>query len=386
VINLTSSYWLFGASFVFQGLGNALYDVGGNQIILKLWKGISDSPVNAMHAGYGVGALLVVQLVKPFIQFDPQNYEANNASSNSIDLFNSTVNSTSTLDFKLRIPFWISALMGLLISVTFVISQFCEIINKRKYQQRNRFVKITLIKSPEASETQKNPSRSFFKRTLLGEKYHGTAATIYMVCQIFLIAMVMFYLNGYIVIVSKYLLTYITLGPAKLTVETYANIQTLYWTTFIFGRFAAAFIAYKLNPLVFVFSILFLNVVASACLVVPYFSQYEAFYWAVMAVSGLTSGPCIPSMYMAAKHVLRDYNSVVISIFSIGLGAGPLVFNQIAGYVLDKLPKMDHFLGYENFNSKYFIAHLIFIPSFLAFVTLLIIILVYKKFGRLVKK
>jgi hypothetical protein len=37
--------------YFIQGLAQGVYDVGGNQIILRLWSDISNSPINAMHAG-----------------------------------------------------------------------------------------------------------------------------------------------------------------------------------------------------------------------------------------------------------------------------------------------------------------------------------------------
>lgn len=37
--------------FFAQGAAQAIYDLAGNHIILKLWQGVSTSPINAMHAG-----------------------------------------------------------------------------------------------------------------------------------------------------------------------------------------------------------------------------------------------------------------------------------------------------------------------------------------------
>ncbi len=51
-------YWASFTLFLIQGCAQGLYDVGGNQIILGLWNGISNSPISAMQSGYGIGAMV----------------------------------------------------------------------------------------------------------------------------------------------------------------------------------------------------------------------------------------------------------------------------------------------------------------------------------------
>lgn len=48
VIPITKTYWLTIIWFLIQGIATAGYDLGGNHIVLGLWKGISTSPINAM--------------------------------------------------------------------------------------------------------------------------------------------------------------------------------------------------------------------------------------------------------------------------------------------------------------------------------------------------
>ena len=404
MVTLTKSYWLIGSSFVLSGLGNALYDVGGNHIILRLWKGISDSPVNAMHGGYGLGALLAVQIAKPFIQFNPMSIGTNGTvevtSENtyiSSNRSSSLEEKLNMLELKVSVAYWITVSIGILIAFSFFIAQFAEIRNRKKYAKSNRFVKIKLITEPnqirKASDCEYKLNQdeenlkpnNFFQRILFGERRYSSAATMYMLIQILLITIAMLYFNGYFALIGKYMLIYITMGPSKQSVETYRRLITFYYATFSCSRLLASFVAFKLNTLVFMILLVSLNLVASSFFIVPYFHNFELFYWLVFALKGITSGPCIPSMYMLARYVLRDFNSFVISVFAIGLGAGPLIMQQLAGYTLDKMPSHSEFLGFNDFTSKYFIAYLLFIPSALAFVTILLIILIFKKFGYLIR-
>ena len=106
--------------FLVQGLATALYDLGGNHIVLKLWDGISSSPINAMHSGYGIGALIAVQLAKPFIKFDPLQSvkdaeKVKNSNQSSFVFANNTDpvdlqigNEINPNDIQIGIPFSIS--------------------------------------------------------------------------------------------------------------------------------------------------------------------------------------------------------------------------------------------------------------------------------------
>ena len=398
LITFTTTYWVIGLGFVLQGFGNALYDVGGNKILLDLWKGISNSPVNAMHAGYGIGALLAVQIIKPFIQFDPLSAttkDLQQANNNTTNLLNQALSTseTNTTSLQIRIPFWISAFMGLSIAILFILAQLFEIRNHRKYEKaQGTHLKSTLLDKSAAiysvqTEIEESAGNNFLDKLFFGQKKYKTYPKIYMYSQIILATSLLFYLQGYSTLISRFTLTYLTLGPAKLSINSYTNLQTLYWITFVVSRFSAAFIAFKLNPLVFVFILTFVNTLTSSFLLIPYFTHFELFYWIVLAIKGVTSGPCIPSIFMVAKHVMRDYNSFIISIFSIGLGAGPLIFQQLTGIILDTLkpPQTESFLGFGQFNSTYFIGHLIFASSALSFAAFLLIVLIYKKCFYLIK-
>ena len=76
--------------YSFQGLAQSLYETCGNYLTLNLWKGVSESPINAVHAGYGIGALLSIQLARPFIAFKPDNSIFNMNKPNFTQSINST--------------------------------------------------------------------------------------------------------------------------------------------------------------------------------------------------------------------------------------------------------------------------------------------------------
>lgn len=135
IIPLTRIYVVSMSCFFAQGLAQAMYDMVGNNMILNLWSGISTSPINAMHAGYGIGAILAVQASKNYIVFSVYDsflasnpaLRSNVTTSSSIESFNSTtkvVSSDKKIDLK--IPYFFAALIASVLTILFLIAQLYE--------------------------------------------------------------------------------------------------------------------------------------------------------------------------------------------------------------------------------------------------------------------
>ncbi|RNA38239.1 sodium-dependent glucose transporter 1A-like [Brachionus plicatilis] len=364
LIPITRNYFTQTIYFLCQGLAQAVYDLGGNHIILNLWSGINTSPINAMHAGYGIGAIFATQLAKPFIKFDPYKM-------NKTDVDDSSV-SMDAID--LRWPYWISSLIALLVSLLFLYAQLAENKNRHKYEKnRKKLILLgedlnmdTLSIGTSSSLTQ-NKLSLFFQRLFVGkEKLHYLSKKQYnrLMLQIFLFFMVFLFNQGYFTILSRFMITYLTMGPAKLEIEIFIIVQTLFWAFFIIGRFLAAYLAFKLDTVVFFTLILSLNFLINLLFIIPLFTKFSLFFWICIPLLGLCSGPMTPTGIMLAKQLL-DINSFVLSLFIVGLASGGIVFQQVAGAFLDLLdPNEQSWLGFTNANSAYIIPHLACISSF----------------------
>lgn len=377
-IPVIQNYWCTYLLFFIQGCACAVWDIGGNTITLRTWEGISTSPLNAMHAGYGIGGILAVQISKPFLKFDK-----------------TSISSNSTLpinpnDIEIATPYTISGSIGLFIMVfLFLVAQVIEHRNNNRYKTAlvdgERMLKNKIQLSESQDLTQRN--HGFLQGLFFGDKHYKGKALAYMTTQIALISIMFFFLAGYIAVITKFMLTYLTKGPANFTVDVYTQLQTVYWALFVCSRFSAAIFAFKLDPLVFLFGLFLANMIICFLFVVPYFTTFPTFYWYGMLLMGITSGPMQPSSYMIAKDILVEYNSFILSVFSIGVGFGALFFQEITGRLLDYFSEpRDNFLGFEVFQPAIVISHLFFVTSLLCFLLLIPIFYVYKKFVYLVKK
>lgn len=342
-----------------------------------------------MHAGYGIGALIAVQISKPFIKFDPlDKYRKKNLLTQNSSLNNqsATIQDHVTSDkIELQIPYNISALFAIILCIIFFICQFIEEKNAKLFRNSKSGTKLALL-GQEKDSMVSGKSKNVFIKLLFGDKGYEGKGLLYMLTQIALITLVLFCLQGYLTVISKFMLTYLTKGPGKFNIDEYSQLQTLFWLLFVFSRFIATFIAFKMNPIVFLAIVLFLNMFTIFLFLIPYFTNFKLFYWVSISVLGLASGPAHPSTFMAAKYILGDFNSVVISIFSLGLGLSSIVFQHITGNLLDYLQPKDYFLGFKNFDPAYIIAHICFIPCFCSFVIFLMISLIFKRYFHLIQR
>jgi hypothetical protein len=405
MIAFSKNYWLALAVLFVQGLAHACYDISGNHIILSLWRGISDSPINAMHAGYGIGAVLAVQFAKHFITFNKQK-DVDVSNSTVLEIANNSSNITTSylVDSDLmsrvtnciRVTYSVSFVIGFLVSAAFVITQIYEMHLRRankKQVEETELHTLQPIKPDDKQKKLENEPRSnakvaqiqnFMQKLFFGEKsYHGKAL-FYMVIQILLISFIEFHLQGHITVVGKFTTTYFKDSPANLSSYDYSLILTLFWALFVVSRFSAAFVAFKLNPLVFLFALITANLFANSLLLIPQFTYSKTFFLVCMSFMGFACGPAIPSTFMAAKRILKDYNSFVLSIFMVGLGLSGVVYQQLTGELLAIVKPRENFLGFDRFKPSYIIAYVLFTGSTLAFICLLLSLLIYKRYSYLV--
>lgn len=131
LIPITRVYFLTGCYFMAQGFAQAVYDLIGNDMILKLWSGISTSPINAMHAGYGIGAILAILASRNYIVFS--SYDSLIAKTTGANLSTTVINSTQALDhshdwekINLKTPYWFAASVSLFLGLLFLVAQLFE--------------------------------------------------------------------------------------------------------------------------------------------------------------------------------------------------------------------------------------------------------------------
>jgi hypothetical protein len=161
--------------------------------------------------------------------------------------------------------------------------------------------------------------------------------------QIFKLSLFLFlclFVSGYMTVLTRFMLTYLTLGPAKLSLEQFAHLQTLFWLLFIFSRFLVTFLAFKFsaggNCLFFLFLLSF-NFFINVLFLLPVFTKFSLFFWLSISLLGLMSGPLLPQIIVLAKQQIKPFKPFVLALFVASFAFGGIIFQQITGSLLDVL-------------------------------------------------
>ena len=188
--------------------------------------------------------------------------------------------------------------------------------------------------------------------------------------------------QGAITIITRFMLTYLTKGPANLDIKAYSIIFTLFWGMFICSRFVSTYISLKVESIIFFFIILISNSFLCMLFLVPFLVKYEIFFWICIPILGLLQGPIMPLGLMVAKKAL-DFNSFVLSLLIMSMALGGMVSQQITGELLDHFRIGSHWMGFNDPNTSFIIPHLLFIYSFSSLIIFLPIFFLFRNFDQL---
>lgn len=301
--------------------------------------------------------------------------------------------SLNPINDDLKIPYWIAGAVAMTLAILFGLAQHFEMqVAKIRYRKQlvlqaeeidldNR----SLDSAVNSVQSMPVKHHSISYRLFFGDRVADKRLIIYLSIQTALFVVMFMFSQGYFTILTRFMLTYLTLGPAKINVDSFVAIQSLFWSFFIFGRFGAAYVAFKSNSAKFFLGLLVLNLLFGSLFLIPFFTQFKTFFWIGVSLLGLSSGPMMPTGIAIAKEML-DFTSFVLSLFIVGMGLGGIIFQQTTGSLLDHFKPGDNWLGFDDPNSAYIIPYISIIPSALCLVVFIPIIFLYSKRAAFIRK
>lgn len=106
--------------------------IEGTDILFKLWGTRVAAPLNSVHFGYGVGAIIANLIVRPFFNHENPNGYINE----SIELNSTFSRSVSIpIDTDIRIPYLIAASSCILVAFMNLGFFIWTIVNEKKKQK-----------------------------------------------------------------------------------------------------------------------------------------------------------------------------------------------------------------------------------------------------------
>ncbi|CAF4000005.1 unnamed protein product, partial [Rotaria sp. Silwood1] len=330
------SLMLMCVLFFFHGTAQGLTDLGGANILLTMWGMNAAAPLNTVHLGYGIGAVFVNLLVRPFLT---QKVLSNTVTdSERINSTLSSVNATKT-NSNIVIPYTITAVLCVLIAAGHIFFYIRELRSQRQKLPVQQIIDYTAVSiNPEnvnRSVNEENSSpysshtygRGFFR-------YNLTLSIIF-ICY-------MFFIGGNDQTFSKFFFTYLKFEKFNISTGAASWGIILYWLSYSIGRLIGAVAS------VFLSVNMCLNIVSCGGLCVAI--AWLIFVWAIGltgtslfilgAATGLVLAPLFPLSFGLFNQKL-NVMPMLIALLLCGSAIGGIALQKIAGFVMDLNP--NHF-------------------------------------------
>ncbi|CAF1077410.1 unnamed protein product [Adineta steineri] len=130
---VTSLILMCVLSFI-QGLSKGFTDLGGNNLLLKMWTVNAAAPLNLVHLGYGVGAIFSNLLVQPFIT----------QKNSSLNVTNHVGTNATHVNPNIVIPYSITAVLCFFVAIGHMLFYILVLRNRRQKSQEQQFDKFNL--------------------------------------------------------------------------------------------------------------------------------------------------------------------------------------------------------------------------------------------------
>ena len=137
---------------------------------------------------------------------------------------------------NLKTPYTTAASFGFIVAIMFLIAHIIETRNTKIYKKRqNLHLNLKTQDEENMLSNDEKENVSFIQNLFFGKKDLSNKVLAYMIIQIILIGMMLFFTSGFITIISRFMLTYLTKGPGKFNIDSYSKLQTIYWLLYSIG-------------------------------------------------------------------------------------------------------------------------------------------------------
>jgi hypothetical protein len=193
-----------------QGFSTAFLEVCGIETVLRLWDGISNSPVLAVYSGYGIGSCIGVVLMMKYVKFNPKD-----SYFDTLNFTNTSINRTLIADdIKLQMPFTIGGVFGVFVVIGFIIINLMRREkNMKLFDKKNTDVNSYLLQEQKTNSANRKQSKlESFDKILFNSKFTSRKGFFIKMNQLVLLTLLSITLVAYVSINSSYLLPYTTMG------------------------------------------------------------------------------------------------------------------------------------------------------------------------------
>ncbi|ELT95977.1 hypothetical protein CAPTEDRAFT_92160 [Capitella teleta] len=300
---------LLGFMFSMDGLGKGITASASSAFILQLWEERAGVPTQCLHFAFGVGALLVPQIAHIRLGNTTSLDNGTHIGLRSIELDNSTSSFVRREGDQIEIAYGIAAGVTLLNALVFLVMLFG-------------------LPRPVLSSSRKQQS---FKEVcnpascIKGDKVVG----MLIIAFLFLFwGMPIGAERAY----GKFIFVYAVIGPAQMAKAQATILETVFWTTFVLGRFLAIVFSNFVSPTKLLIGDLAITVVATSLLAALQQNIYVL--WICTAVFASMISPVFPSA-IAWANLYIEMTPMATSVAFISSASADFAYSWISGWLFE---------------------------------------------------
>lgn len=295
-------------------------------MVMHLWGEDAASPMNSLHFGFGLGALIAPQIARPFLSPDALDYDDDVTTMPTTTMFSNTTEAPKIDESQIEIPYIIAGCAVALFAL-FMVGFYIRGPPKgfHLHQPKSNFREMV------------NPGSCANGRTCFGVQL--------------LVALFLYYIQtvGGERAYGKFLFSYAVDSDIKMKKSEASNLQTVFWASFTAGRLSGVLIG-KFVPLRYVMIGNVIGNVITASILAGFAEQNATILWVFSCIMGALISIAFPNgMSWANLHL--KMNSMSVMILVIGGGCGDFTYNYLTGFLFDKDPQnlMYVMVGYAVF-------------------------------------
>ncbi|CAF1195854.1 unnamed protein product [Adineta steineri] len=314
-------------SFI-QGLSKGFTDLGGNNLLLKMWTVNAAAPLNLVHLGYGVGAIFSNILVQPFItqenlSLNVTNHEGTNA---------------TNVNPNIVIPYSITAVLCFFVAIGHMLFYILVLRNRRQKSQEQQIDCAAVSTDPDnVNLSMKKENFSPYSPRTCGRGYFQYGLSLSIIFIIYT-----FFVGGCYQTFSKFFFSYLQFDKFNLSTEAASWALTLFWLSGSVGRLIFAIISVFLSVKICLNIIWFGALCLAAAWLVSVWvvGLTSTSLFILGVVTGFIFFPIFPLSFGYFNQRL-NVTPMLLGLLLCGTALGAMTFSKIAGLVMDHDP--NHF-------------------------------------------
>ena len=288
-------------------------------MLLEIWRENAASPMHAIHMAFGIGALLAPLIANPFLAV--LDYTSENTTASTPKPGSETF--TVIKESRVQLAYITIGVISFVLSLPFFI--YPAIQSFMSYKEKTEYYNV------DVTEDTADLEPKTFKQLFNPATY---AAGSFKYGLFVFVWILLYYINlaGGEQLFGNFIRSY-SVDQLKFTRDEASYLDTVFWGSFVVGRFIGALLAYYVSIKVLIPIDVTINLIAVTFLDI-FSTDNQMALWMFTIIVGITISPLCPAT-IAYTNTQIQVGGIVLTLVVFASGAGDFLYVWLAGHLYD---------------------------------------------------